>query len=92
MKNNLNRTIVIEDIYNAIRLLKQSPRGEYTMEDEFKKLYISNTGIEKIELKPLGKKMMEKFMTDTRPKDVKISEMFGIKVVVSDDVEEWKLE
>lgn len=92
----MEREITMEDLYNTIRLLKQYPIGEYTIEDEFKKLHISNLGIEKIELKPLGKKIIDNFIAENNPtknsKPTKIETFLGIKVVVSDDVEEWKLE
>lgn len=88
--------LMIEDIYNAMRWVKQLPSETRKIEDDFKILHISDMGIEKIELKPLGKKIIDNFIAENNPtkntKPTKIETFLGIKVVVSNDVEEFKLE
>ena len=81
----------IEDIYKAMKWAEQYPQ-EFVMEDEYRKIFITPTGISKIELKPKGFKAIQDFLNDSyiKPKtqNTKITEIFGIKVLVSEDVKD----
>lgn len=81
--------MTIEDIASAIKLLRKEPWK--TIENDVCKLEVSDAGVETIQLKRLGKELIDNWMKDTHNKNKgTISEFFGIQVVISNDVEGLK--
>ena len=76
---------MFEDIYKAMKWAEQYPQ-EFTLEDDFKKIYITSTGVKKIKLKPMGKQIIDDFVNSfqEKKKDGKpeIREIFGLPVVI----------
>ncbi len=90
----MGKDLMFEDIYKAVKWAQQYPKS-FNIEDDFKKIYITMTGIKKIELKPLGKKIIDDFIKSFPPKEnmknPEIKKIFGIPVVISEDVEGCEL-
>lgn len=89
----MNKELTIIDIQKEVDLLRSKPHKLRYVENEHCICGYSDLGMETIKLKPIGKKLIDEFIRETNPKnkDRKIKTIFGIEVVVSNDVESWEL-
>lgn len=86
-KEYMNKEITMKDISDAIRYFKAEPYN--VVENDIVKIHLTQLlHVKYLELKPLGKKMVDKFIKETMPgpRNTKLEEIFGIKVVVSNEV------
>ena len=82
----MDKEITFEMLSEAVRYFRNEPWK--TVENDIIKVELSDLGVEKITLKPMGKLLMDKFLEDTEKlgKKGKVIQLFGMDIVVSDKV------
>jgi hypothetical protein len=94
---NKDNEYTLEDIRNAMDLIKEEKKEEVIYEDDFQKIWSTCDVCNKIKLKQPAMKILDDMFTlgDRIKKDQKkgkIATFCGIPVVVSDDIEEGTIE
>ena len=81
----------MKDILNAIEYFRAEPYK--TVENDILKVHLSDLQVKIIELKPLGKIMVDEWVRRTNPNSMeyKLETIFGVKVVVSNEVKGFEL-
>lgn len=77
----------MKDIQDAIDYFKADPYN--VVENDVIKVYLTSLlHVKYLELKPLGKKMVEEFIKETlpSPSNTELEDIFGVKVVLSEDI------